>query len=365
MGYLKLVYLAEVAVVFNMAFGEWKHEKVAAALKKQFDSLDYNCDGKLLPVIAKVQSPEVDEPNEAEIVRRLRWQGRCVKWLDELVRFRREPQKDNEHPFLQYFNRIALFSTPPGVLGRDANKWKIVFSTLINLPFGLLANWVYYKTPWPRPCPPARSTPWIWFLCAAICISLVLLLVMSTDSASSTNTAPSLTPYVKGLIVFFGGLTTAFLLRPAAMVVSKVFNRYPPNPMGRYYSLILIAMVTLFLMVATLLEGIAPAGVESVDMGTAGSVVWWFFFGALAAATVHPILLFGGYLALETTIEQWTNWADRYPRKLADRGIEDLRKKVVNPRKAKFGTSRAPMTKTDESTKMLGEFPDPEEPMDN
>ena len=38
--------------------------------------------------------------------------------------------------------------------------------------------------------------------------------------------------------------------------------------------------------------------------------LWWFYFGFLISAALHPILMFVGYHALEVSIQDISNWAD-------------------------------------------------------
>ncbi|MBI5118907.1 hypothetical protein HZA56_20755 [Candidatus Poribacteria bacterium] len=73
MSYLKLAYLAEFAIAFNLAFGEWKHERLALELEKRFESLDKNCEGPLAEFLLSIDEKTVQKKQSEFSEERLRW----------------------------------------------------------------------------------------------------------------------------------------------------------------------------------------------------------------------------------------------------------------------------------------------------
>ncbi len=322
MSYLKLAYLAEFAVAFNLAFGEWKHEKIAEILKNKFDSLDNNCEGPLADIINDIDDKTLQGKKSKLLGRQPRtWMGRCVNMLDKLRLHRSGKSKDGcrYKPLWQFFERALLFATPPQTIQKDDRWWRVLLSVASNFPFGLLASWAYPKTPtWKYPpCPSSLVT---WPLVVILSIAITLATTGSGTLALGPGTAITL-PFFPHIFAFFGATAALLSPRPISAVTGRIMRRYPPTPRGRYYPLVMVGLVTLVLIAITFLDNKAVMTETAVDTG---EIFWMFLFGFLSVATLLPIALFAGYLALETSIEHWTEWAEKRAKDMADKGINSL-----------------------------------------
>ncbi len=335
MSYLKLAYLAEFAVAFNLAFGEWKHAEIAKEMDKRFESLDKNCEGPLADFI-KSLGDKILQRKESEYLgpQPLTWKGRCVGWLDQLRRHRMAPVAGGAkyNPLLQFFQRAVLFATSPQKLEKNSGfrvKLCIFRDVLIGSPMGLLASWVYSKTPiWKHP--PCLSSRVIWTLLAAISVVVTL---NTADSGKfnvfllgSVISFP--TPGFPYLFVCVGALAGLLIPRPFSAAGSFLIGRYPPVPRGRYYHFALVCLVTVILIGITLLDSDPVKNNFEIIPNEA---LWMFLFGFLSIATIMPILLFTGYLFLETSIDYWTIWVEDRAKEIADAGIMTLQKAQATP----------------------------------
>lgn len=331
MSYLNLAYLAEFAVAFNLAFGEWKHEKIAKEMEGRFESLDKNCEGLFSEFLKSIDEKNVQNHQSEFSKSRLTWKAKNVNSLDRLRRHRLEPVTENEryNPLCQFFERAALFATLPQ--RPKKNNWcyatlRIFQNILIGFPMGFLASWVYSKTPtWKHP--PCLSSRIIWPLLVAISIVLTLNTANSGEfsfhaslhgnTVSYSFPAPGF-PYLFAII---GALAGVLAPRPLSAAGSYIIGRYPPVPRGRYYHFALVCLVTVILVVITFLD----SDFVVIDFKIIfNEALWMFLFGFLLIATIMPILLFTGYLFLETSIDRWTKWVEDGAKEIADNGISSF-----------------------------------------
>lgn len=336
MSYLKLAYLAEFAVAFNLAFGEWKHEKIAKEMDIRFESLDKNCEVQLAELIKSLDDRTLRGERSEYLDHVRTWKGRCVTWLDRLRRHRMEPAAGDRkyNPLRQFFERAALFSTSPQSLEKNNGHYTklcIFRNVLTGSIMGLLASWVYSKTPtWKHPpCPSSRI---LWTLLVAISIVMTL---STADSGKFSFDAFFLgtvisfpVPAFPYFFVAVGALAGLLTPRPFSAAGSFLIGRYPPVPRGRYYHFALVCLVTIILIGITLLDSDPVKNNFEIIPSEA---LWMYLFGFLLIATIMPILLFTGYLFLETSIDNWTKWTEGLARQVADEGIKTLRKAQVSP----------------------------------
>lgn len=313
LSFIKLAYLAEFAVAFNMAFGEFKHEDTAKALRTSFESLDHNCEGAASELISEMQEPKSDGLMSAS------WLGSCVVALDKF-RSERTQSGAKYHPIHGFWRRVRLFSTNPQFAGAGKSKTAIFFDTLKNSPRGFLASLAYPNTSnWTFP--PCGISIFLWSLLVALAISGVFF----TD----INSISSVDKFLGGFLVPYGviasGITVAFLCpRPLAVLAGKIIGRFPPSPRGRYYPLIMVMLITIILAAITLIEcGFIDVPINEGSISR-GGVAWLFLFGFLVGANILPVMLFAGYLSLETSLSQWAAWLEIYSIKLADASIAKL-----------------------------------------
>ena len=92
MSYLNLAYLAEFAVAFNLAFGEWKHEQIAEKMQGRFKSMDRDCEEEALAdFLDSIDEKNVQNHQSEFSKQRLTWKAMSVNRLDDLRRYRLRP----------------------------------------------------------------------------------------------------------------------------------------------------------------------------------------------------------------------------------------------------------------------------------
>lgn len=331
MSYLNLAYLAEFAVAFNLAFGEWKHEKIAQEMEGRLESLDKDCEGPLVEFLESINEKNVQNHQSEFSKQRLTWKAMSVNRLDDLRRHRLKPVAGSKryNPFRQFFERALLFATSPQKLwgnnGRHAKR-SVFRDVLTGLPMGLLASWVYSKTlMWKHP--PCLSSLITWTLLVAISIVLTLNTVDSGEfslHASLLVNTVSLSfpiPCFPYLFASIGALAGLLAPRPLSAAGSYLIGRYPPVPRGRYYHFVLVCLVTAILIFITLLDSNwVTSNFEVIPK----EALWMFLFGFLLVATIMPVLLFTGHLFLETSIDHWTKWMEDLAKEVADQRITEV-----------------------------------------
>lgn len=334
MSYLNLAYLAEFAVAFNLAFGEWKHEQIAKEMQGRLESLDKDCDeGTLAKFLESINEKNVQNHQSEFSKQSLTWKAKSVNRLDRLRRHRMgsAPGDEKYNPFFQFFERALLFATSPRRQKRKNRYIEgacIIRDALIGFPMGLLASWVYSKTlMWKHPpCPSSLIT---WTLLIAVSIVLTLGTVDSGEFSLPQSllgiTVPFsfsfLIPDSPRLFVGIGALVGLLAPRPLSAAGSYLIGRYPPVPRGRYYHFVLVCLVTVILIVVTFLDSNwVMSNFEVIPK----EALWMFLFGFLLVATIMPVLLFTGHLFLETSIDHWTKWMQDFAKDAADEGIDYL-----------------------------------------
>lgn len=326
MSYLKLAYLAEFAVVFNLAFGEWKYKGLALEMGDLFESLDKNCEGPLANFFSSIDEETVQKKRSEFSTESLTWKAKSLNRLDRLRRDRSigSTRNGKYNPPRMFIERSLLFATSPKVLERNQSngligRGLIFLEVAIKFPLGLLASWAYTKTPtWTHP--PCPSSLVAWPLVVMSC----LVMTLNTTNSGIFLLGPTIAFTVIGfpyIFVFFGALTAFLLPRPVSAIGGVVVGRYPPTPRGRYYPFVIACFVTAVLIIMSSLDTVvAVKGFEVVPE----VALLTYFLGFLSAATIIPILLFLSYIYLRTSTEHWTKWTEDRARHLADKGISSL-----------------------------------------
>ncbi|MBI5921929.1 MAG: hypothetical protein HY847_09765 [Betaproteobacteria bacterium] len=322
---MKLAYMAEFAVAFNLAFGEFKYDKTAAFLDAQFESLDRNCTGPAAQLINIVEPETVAANTNSMIQQAPKWLGARVLDLEKF-RCDRIPSDGSTYNALEGFvRRFKLFATNPFKLDDTVHPSKItvLWSVIKEAPGALLASLAYTNTNnWKFP--PCVSS--IIGASTLIVFSLLMLIVADNSGTVRWDLFPQFAFQVSSPIFALTGFITALIApRPFSVIAAKVIGRFPPAPRGRYYSVITIVLVSLFLMGITLYETVATG--SGHDFHSSQSF-WLFSFGFLAGAMVLPVVLFAGYLTLESALERWAKWIEQESRKITTRNIEVLQSKL-------------------------------------
>jgi hypothetical protein len=322
MVYLKLAYLAEFAVVFNLAFGEFKQERIAKELEDRFTKLDLECDTSLSDLAFAAKSSQIETHKTPLMDVQQSWLSKSICRFEYLRVSRKiKPNPPSNNPLRKFVSRVLLFATNPSRCnGRKLPLTSVPMDVIFGLHRGLLASWTYSKTKnWEHP--PCKQSIQLWSL---IIIAGLILLVFPEELIAAAgyitsfqpNTMNDAMPYIFVLI----GVATGFLcLRPISAFSALLIGRYPPTPRGRYYSIVMVALVSIIIASLTFCEVFELQLNNFVVLK-----VSLFLFGFLISATALPLLLFTGHLVLETAITDWTLWAEDAAKDAASVAITKL-----------------------------------------
>lgn len=321
--YLKFAYLAEFAVAFNLAFGEFKQEEIAKDLDERIKKLDKEYEVPL-DQIAKAASPAAIASRQTDYAdTKPTWLSKSVLRFDAFRNYRKQGTTEYK-PFKHFFSRILLFSTNPKYLSTkswiDSQYVLFPLRVWLTLPRGLLASWTYSKTNcWNyQPC---FTSIILWALMALFSFLILLNadIVMAINAFSADATlvnAPSLPAWYFGIA---GLLCAIFSLRPLSYMAAKMIGRIPV-PRGRYYQMMMVVIVSVILVALTVCEVVhfhmSDDSFERLS---------YFLIGLLAYATALPLMLLAGHLLLETTVSGWTEWAEKQAKESATDAVEELK----------------------------------------
>lgn len=322
MVYLKLAYLAEFAVAFNLAIGEFKLEEISKQLDAKFSNLDLGCDIGLAEITSSA-APDQIAAQGTDLVRADQtWLAKSITRFDY---FRRSRKGLLDHatinPLRMFISRALLFATNPS---RCAPNQRTIlgmpYATMFCLPRGLLASWAYTKsTSWKHPPCWQSLAAWGFVVMASLLFlafpenSFAIAFSYFSSESNITSTIPS------SFFILFGIATGLFCLRPISASAAKFIGRYPPSPRGRYYSIVVVILVTFVIVLLTYCE-IMELHYDAISTGRA----FLFLLGFLIYASIFPFLLFAGHLVLETTVTNWTLWAEQAAKTAAKGAVSQL-----------------------------------------
>jgi hypothetical protein len=281
--FLKLAYIAEFAIVFNLAFGEFKTSAIDDIVKESIKKLK-DVAATLLTVSARITSPTTAATaataaskmygNRIYITKL----GKFITSLDNMLKS--APVVSNTEILKNFYGRFYVFTTDTELLQAEKSKWHLSFVQFLKyLLRGILSTWVYSKT-----------NTWNFKSCTLATLTWILVLLLILYGCIIIDNEP---------IFAVLGIATAFLaLRPLTTFAAKLIRRNP-YPRGRYYAFIQVILIVLILISCTLFDA------HKLKMIS----LWWFYFGFLIAAAAHPILMFVGYHALEISIQEIAQWA--------------------------------------------------------
>lgn len=319
MTYLKFAYLAEFAVAFNLAFGEFKQEKIAEVLDKKISDLDQKFDAPL-NTLAKNASKKALEEGLSDFVEVKRsWYSECVIRFDNFRNYRKKTTEEYK-PLPNFFQRIVLFASDPEYLKKKS--WLDIrlgfpLRVWLSLPKGLLASWTYTKTKnWTYP--PCRSSITLW----AFVVFFSLLFLIEPGAAQAVTDFYSIkvvTPPISSHWIFFilGICVAVFSLRPLSFVGAKLIGR-TPTPRARYYQMAMVFVVSLVVILLTWCEIVELPSPQVFERFS------YFLLGLFIYAISLPLLLLMGHLLLETTVSNWTDWAAKTAQDAAQVAISKL-----------------------------------------
>ena len=154
MSFLKLAYIAEFGIAFNLAFGEFKHDAVAKTLNESFASIDkiFMGNRSIEDIYKESVKPDTRYHTTSETLH-----TKSLKRLDHLRNSRSQSSDSKYKPLESFWERVLLFSTHP-LHGRENSS---LWFKLGRIPNALLVSWAYSKNPnWNfSSCKPAI---WLW-----------------------------------------------------------------------------------------------------------------------------------------------------------------------------------------------------------
>lgn len=302
--YLKFAYLAEFAVAFNLAFGEFKQEEIAKDLDERIKKLDTEYEVPLNQ-IANAASPAAISNMQTDYAdTKPTWLSKSVLRFDAFRNYRKQGTTEYK-PIKHFFSRILLFSTNPKYLSTkswwDSQYFLFPLRVWGTLLRGLLASWTYSKT-----------NCWNYQPCF---ISIIVWALIALVNFFILIVAPSLPAWCFGVA---GLLCAIFSLRPLSYMAAKMIGRIPV-PRGRYYQMIMVVIVSVILVALTVCEVVDfQMSHDSFER------LSYFLIGLLAYATALPLMLLAGHLVLETTVSGWTEWAENQAKESTTDAAEKL-----------------------------------------
>lgn len=322
MVYLKLAYLAELAVAFNLAFGEFKQEKISTELDERFNELNLGHGSALSQLTFSAGSKQIASHENDLMNVSQSWLAKSISRFDFFRRTRKNKQNTSSiDPLRMFFSRILLFATDPSCCNKKQfSIWGVPVIVMLSLPKGMLASWTYTKTKsWGYS--PCSNSIFLWTLAV---VGSLFILSWPEESIGATwwivskqiGMSPSIPPF---FFILFGIVAGIFSLRPISAAAALFIGRYPPSPRGRYYSITMVFLVTSILALLTYCE-LSEQHFDDILV----SRVFSFLFGFLVYATILPFLLFAGHLVLETAVTNWTAWAEVAAKKAVDGAINNL-----------------------------------------
>jgi hypothetical protein len=319
MTYLKFAYLAEFAVAFNLAFGEFKQEKIAEKLDDKITNLDQKFDAPL-NAIAKKALSEVDAHKSVYIdPPKASWYSLSIIRFDAFRNYRKKTTNEYK-PLSNFVQRIVLFaSDPKNLTGKRLLDKRVVLPLRVwlSVPKGLLASWTYTKTKnWTYPPCPSSLIVWV----AIVSLSMFILFepeyVHALSAFYSLDSVDSLLSS-HSFIFFLGLCCSIFTLRPISYFGARFIGR-TPTPRARYYQMAMVFVTSLVIILLTWCE------IVDLPSQSVFEEISYFLLGLLIYAISLPLLLLMGHLILETTVSNWTDWAESAAQEAAQAAISDL-----------------------------------------
>lgn len=305
--FLKLAYIAEFGIAFNLAFGEFKHDTIAKTLNESFSSIDKVFMGN--NSIAAIYKKRDVDPRYHTTLETSRTKN--LKRLDHLRSTRSPSNSIKYNPLNSFFDRVLLFSTHPVHDREDSSFW----SSIKRFPKALLVSWVYSKNPnWNFSS--CSFALWLW---SATAMLIMLIAYLGPNLGVGWGDFRSNCALNNSCYLFAGVIVAMLAPRPLSAFMAGFLGR-KAIPRGRYYAVVLTILIVLLIVGGTYLDATEFHNNEA----------WWFSFGFLITAALHPILLFGGYLSLETAIDSLVKWVDAESNLLRTKSLNSIEQYIQN-----------------------------------
>lgn len=299
MDYLQLAYLAEFSAAYNLAFGEFKHDKQAHDLKVQFDELKgilSSLDIHKLEIHKKNNQNNSNQSNNGALTQEVNTPfGDSLVRLWKFINNGQDSVADTTNPVKKYnawqgfWDRVKIFRWAPQYnLEED---YKNIFSKWfhwLRLHFvALLPSWGFSKTALWMHSPCSISIK-IWS--AVVMVSVLLVGASNISILSAVLTY--LNPFIYGVS---GAVFLVFLLRPLCHIVSVCFKA-PQRVRAKDYPKALFFIATITVAFITIM------GHEEVSL--TNIQYWWFFFGMLLISIIYPLLLSVAYELIDARMQE-------------------------------------------------------------
>lgn len=289
-GFMSLAYLAEISVVFNLAFSEFGTNDYAKRIDSKFkeitnaypDGFDFSD-----------KSLGVDNFDHDFVDHKQTWVVSASTKLNA-IRSDRIKRSPNYSPLSSFWDRALAFATNP--IHKNQKKG-MPYKKLIH---GLLSSWIYSKTQsWDYPF--CRTSIIAWALIS------FLLLIAGFSKLELFTVSQNL--YEIGYI-FCGFLLALLLPRPITHIYAKLMlGKSSVAPRAKYYALALTGVSTLSLI---LMIALSYHGFHS-------DRVWYFLEGLLVGSIVIPFLMLIAHQILEVSLENWAEWIGEKSKAAAQR----------------------------------------------
>jgi hypothetical protein len=288
-GFMSLAYLAEISVVFNLAFGEFKSSQYAKKIDDKFSEIT-----KLFPdgINFSDEALGIEKTDTDFFHNKPTWLLSATKTI-ESIRLDRIKREDNYSPLAKFHDRAKAFATNPN------NAYQAKMFPFWKYFHGFLASWIYSKTEdWNYPF--CNSSLIVWT------ISSIALILIGLSEVKLFNASSSL-QYTAGYF-FCGFLLTFTISRPLTYFYAKtVLGSNCVAPRAKYYNFILTFVSTIALILIIFLD----------HHHVISDRIWFFLVGFFIGSVLSPLFMLIAHYILDACLENWKVWADIKAKKSA------------------------------------------------
>lgn len=283
--YLQLAYLAEFAAAYNLAFGEFKHDKQASDLSRKFKILTQFTSG-----IFEEEEKNIKYSNYTQTI--LNKRGENVSRLKNFIQnLTPSASKSKNYDAFQGFkDRVRVFMWVPDYPidkdGKSKNLVELIFSCFwgaVHYIVAILASWGFSKT-----------ALWRYHPCKISCYTWISLVAL--DSFLIGASGKDFVPSANNIVYAIGGfLLPLFALRPICALFTWLF-RASSRVRGKDYPKALFVLVTSVVVFITL-KGHTDVAQENLKY-------WWFLLGFLVFSIFYPLVLSIAYELIDDRVDQ-------------------------------------------------------------